>query len=414
MALSEVTIKSFKSIVDQTIDLRQLNVFIGTNGAGKSNLLEAIGVLSCAVDGRVDYGKLADRGVRLSAPEVFKSSFKNLSRKNTFSLDAKFGDLTYHANINANSDAEFIFSAESINNLQQRLGGRSNAGVRIAGIPRYSDSSSSQELEISLAPQQSVVAALESLGGFSDAEVKELKAIQRYAIYAPSTPILRGVSPDSSKIEPLGLFGGSLSSALEDVIKDSHNAIGEHDIQRFFRLLDWFRSVGTTDKVATELQSKHLHTGKNVVNYTDKYMGLKFNTLYAYDVSEGALYVLFILVLILHKKSPPIFALDNVDNALNPRMVREMMRHIIELLKVMPEKQILMTTHNPTALDAVDLFDDRHRLYVVQRNHMGHTEIKRIEPPPGFTRETWVEKHGGMRLSEIWLSGLIGGLEAEI
>jgi predicted ATPase len=398
MALSQVRIKSFKSIVDQTIDLGQLNVFIGTNGAGKSNLLEAVGVLSCVVDGRVDYSKLADRGIRLSAPEVFKSSFKNITRSNTFSLNATFGDLSYHANINANKEAEFNFSAESISNTNGKLGGRSNAGVTISG------------LEKKLSPQQSVVATLEVLGNFSDDEQMELKALKQYAIYALSTPILRGVSPDGSNKEPLGLYGGSLASALAEVINESAKVQGYNDLQRFFKLLDWFKLIGTTDDISAELQSNHLHTGKNVVRFVDKYMGLKFNKLYAYDVSEGALYILFILVLLLHKKAPPLFALDNVDSVLNPGMVREMMEHIIELLKVMPDKQILMTTHNPTTLDAVDLFNPKHRLFVVQRNPQGHTEINRIEPPPGFTRESWVEKYQGMRLSEIWLSGLIGGL----
>lgn len=403
MALSQVRIKSFKSIVDQTIDLGQLNIFIGTNGAGKSNLLEAIGVLSCAVDGRVDYSKLADRGARLSAPEVFKSSFKNLKRKSTFSLDAKLGDLTYHANINANSDAEFIFSAEKICNAEVQLAGRSNAGVTIiAGL--------NKELFAKLPPQQSIVTTLESLGSFEDAELKELKKLKQYAIYAPSTPILRGVSPDGSNKEPLGLYGGSLSSALNDVITEAHKLTGDHDLSRFFKLFDWFESIGTTDNISTKLQSNHLHTGKKVVSYIDKYMGMKFNNLYAYDVSEGALYILFILVLLLHKKAPSLFALDNVDSALNPAMVRDMMGHIIALLKNMPEKQILMTTHNPTTLDAVDLFNDQHRLFVVKRNSQGHTEVERIKPPAGFTRESWIEKHGGMRLSEIWLSGVIGGL----
>ena len=69
-----------------------------------------------------------------------------------------------------------------------------------------------------------------------------------------------------------------------------------------------------------------------------------------------------------------------------------------------------MTTHNPTTLDAIDLFNMQHRLFVVNRNDKGHTEINRIMPPANFTRETWVEEYKGMRLSEIWLSGLIGGL----
>jgi AAA15 family ATPase/GTPase len=406
MALTQVRIKSFKSIVDQTIDLKQLNVFIGTNGAGKSNLLEAIGVLSCAVDGKVDYSKLADRGARLSAPGVFKSSFKNLERKNNFYLEATFGDLNYHAYIHANDDVQFNFHTEAVYKLRPKT--RKKLGTRsrdtIVNIP---------SLKKFLSPpvQQSVITILESLGCFKVEEFKELQNIKQYAIYAPSTPILRGVSPDVSNKAPLGLYGGSLSSALKDVIDDAKNLkVGHHDLQRFFKLFDWFEEIGITQDISSQLQSNHLHTGKTVVKYVDKYMGTKFNNLYAYDVSEGALYVLFILVLLLHKKAPSLFALDNVDNALNPGMVRDMMGHIISLLEIMPEKQILMTTHNPTTLDAIDLFNDNHRLFVVERNKNGHTEIKRIEAPKGFTREQWIEKHGGMRLSEIWLSGLIGGL----
>lgn len=402
MSLSQIHIKSFKSIVDQTIDLKQLNVFIGSNGAGKSNLLEAIGILSCAVDGRIDYNKLADRGVRLSAPEVFKSSFKNLKRQNTFSLDAKFGNLNYHANINANDEAEFNFSAEKICNLNGQLAGRSNKGITISGLEKGWNSK--------LSIQQSVITTLESLGLFNDTEQNEIKTLQRYAIYALSTPILRGVSPDVSKIEPLGLYGGGLSSALFDVISDANSQKGYHDLQRFFYLLDWFKTITTTQEISSKLQSNHLHTGKRVVKYVDKFMNTKFNNLYAYDVSEGALYILFILVLLLHKKSPPLFALDNFDNALNPGMVRDMMKHVVQLLEGMPEKQILMTTHNPTTLDAVDLFNPEHRLFVVERNQNGHTEITRVEPPPGFTRDSWIDKYKGRKLSQIWLSGAIGGL----
>jgi predicted ATPase len=411
MALAQVRIKSFKSIVDQTIDLGQLNVFIGSNGAGKSNLLEAIAMLSCAVDGRIDYSKLSDRGSRLSAPEIFKSSFKNLPRKKNFSIDASFGNLKYHANIHANNEVEFKFDAERLDRIaeEEKIGGRSNAGITISGL--------NKELFSKLSSQQSIVSTLESLGRFDETEHKDLEAIQRYSIYSLSAPILRGVSEDSSKKEPLGLYGGSLANALNDVIRDARKETTtlrpDHDIHRFFALFDWFESIGTDNNISTKLQSSHLHTGKIVVKYVDRFMKTNFNSLYAYDVSEGALYILFILVLLLHSKAPPLFALDNVDSALNPSMVMKVMGQITELLKNMPDKQVLMTTHNPTTLDAIDLFNPQHRLFVVQRNQQGHTEFKRIEPPSGFTRESWVDKHGGMRLSEIWLSGLLGGL-AEI
>src|SRR6266404_521999 len=38
--LEKLTIKNFKSIREQTLEVGLLNVFIGSNGAGKSNLIE--------------------------------------------------------------------------------------------------------------------------------------------------------------------------------------------------------------------------------------------------------------------------------------------------------------------------------------------------------------------------------------
>jgi len=52
--LNKIKISSFKSIVNQEISLGMMNVFIGANGSGKSNFLEAICVLSAAAAGRVD------------------------------------------------------------------------------------------------------------------------------------------------------------------------------------------------------------------------------------------------------------------------------------------------------------------------------------------------------------------------
>ena len=44
--ISHLEIKGFKSLVDVSIELGAVNVFIGANGSGKSNLLEAVGFLS--------------------------------------------------------------------------------------------------------------------------------------------------------------------------------------------------------------------------------------------------------------------------------------------------------------------------------------------------------------------------------
>ena len=74
--LNTISIQSFKSLEDVSVDFGIVNVFIGANGSGKSNLLEAVGVLGAAANGRVDDEALLRRGVRLGLPALYKSSFK--------------------------------------------------------------------------------------------------------------------------------------------------------------------------------------------------------------------------------------------------------------------------------------------------------------------------------------------------
>ena len=52
--LHTISVEGFKSIRQlQDLELGQVNVFVGANGSGKSNFLEALGVLGAAAAGRV-------------------------------------------------------------------------------------------------------------------------------------------------------------------------------------------------------------------------------------------------------------------------------------------------------------------------------------------------------------------------
>ena len=73
--IESFSVRTFKSLEDVTVDFGRVNVFIGANGSGKSNLLEAVGVLSAAASGRVDDQSLLSRGVRPGVPTLYKSAF---------------------------------------------------------------------------------------------------------------------------------------------------------------------------------------------------------------------------------------------------------------------------------------------------------------------------------------------------
>lgn len=64
--LSSLTIKNFKSIVDLTLELGRFNVFIGENGCGKTNILEALGMAAGASNQRLGIEDLTQQGLRVA------------------------------------------------------------------------------------------------------------------------------------------------------------------------------------------------------------------------------------------------------------------------------------------------------------------------------------------------------------
>lgn len=133
--IKKINIDGFKSILNETIEFGQLNVFIGTNGAGKSNLLESIAMVSASIEGGIDYDRLARRGARLSAPEIFRSSFKNKKRKALFRIEVETNEYNYSMGISPKEG--FSYHSESLvrRSDERCVAGRSNKGAKIDGIP---------------------------------------------------------------------------------------------------------------------------------------------------------------------------------------------------------------------------------------------------------------------------------------
>jgi predicted ATPase len=143
-----------------------------------------------------------------------------------------------------------------------------------------------------------------------------------------------------------------------------------------------------------------------VLKFTDRFMAASRNTLTAADASEGALYVLFAAVLCLSPSSPSIFAIDNLDSALNPRLVTRLVGQLAAWLgETSPDRQLLFTAHNPTVLDGLDLDDDEVRLFAVERNSEGHTTVRRITLTPEL--QALNEEYP---LSRLWAMGNLGAV----
>ncbi|MCC3377591.1 AAA family ATPase [Cohnella sp. REN36] len=225
-----------------------------------------------------------------------------------------------------------------------------------------------------------------------------------YCIFTPNTTTLRGIQLDPFQREPVGLLGGRLSDAVNELINLEEETFGTLDLEDLFDLLHWVNQV-EVGKPTKEMLSSSVPVTAKTIRFTDRFMREGRNELTAYDASEGSLYVLFLLSLVMHKASPPMFAIDNFDQALNPRLARAVTTKFCEQA-IKNNKICFVTTHNPLVLDGLDLNDDRIRLFSVDRNSKGHTQINRIN----ITDDLLAKGKEGNSLSRLWTSGWLGGV----
>ena len=108
--LEQLTVKNFKSIREQTLALGKLNVFIGANGAGKSNLIEVFRFLREIVNQNLT----TYTGTKGGADTLLYFGRKN-SREMSFSLEFGEGSRSnaYSIELLGTSDDGFIISNET-------------------------------------------------------------------------------------------------------------------------------------------------------------------------------------------------------------------------------------------------------------------------------------------------------------
>jgi predicted ATPase len=395
--LRKITVKQFKSLVDLDLELGRINLFIGANGSGKSNILEAVGVLGAAANGRVDDEALLRRGVRPGVPTLYKSAFSsdaNPKKQWHISLGAESEKNAMYDiaiwNPLGNPNSNWLFKTENLKLNDKPLASRSPRSNR----PELNSEQGIAALKtVELEPGDAALALMTQLRG--------------YSIYCPNTPSLRGLVPDVQTREPVGLAGGRLPEAIGELLDAAKkNSELEEILDEVRMLIDWAKDFSATSSVGVPL-SPSAARSRQVIQFTDRYMNKGRNRLTGYDASEGALYVLFCAALALHPRSPRCFAVDNVDQALNPRLARRLLAAICRWTKQLNgDRQWLMTAHNPAVLDDLPLDDDEVRLFTVDRNNKGYTEVRRIDVAEAIQKRP----DKGWTLSRMWMEGYLGGV----
>lgn len=357
--IETITVKNFKSITDMTLSLGNVNVFIGANGSGKSNILEAIAMVAAERSAQIEVNSMIQKGIRIAKPDLMISSFYGQPSNNTINV-----------NISGTEGERIKYAVTNLTpeDIYSTWNAPWSTGARRGNI-------------------KEAVKKTDKLKEY----------LSKYLIYSLSINALRGLTSDSLQY-PLGLNGEGLDVLLNNIPIEEIMQIKESAKD----YISWIEDIFFDNEEIYKMQGYKLGRSKSNLYFRDKFMQKKNNLFSAENANEGALELLFYLTLFISRKTPDFFAIDNIENGLNPRLCRFLMKKICELA-VKNGKQVLITTHNPAILDGLNLNDGSQRLYVVTRNDEGKTQAKRIQ-----TKEQTGEQR--MMLSEMWMKGLIGGV----
>ncbi len=381
--LQKIRIQNFKSIVDDTLELGRVNVFIGENGSGKSNILEAVAYWSAFGENRITNDNLISKGVRITKPALVINSFKEQRRQHTFSFE-----------ITSENENEVVkYQAENSDDINSEWFVKFNhlAGNTISIDKILAEIGSIEKDE------QKFIDMLKKITNGKDGFIIENNNIyENFLIYCINTPALRGLTSQSHK-DPIGIFGEGLDVLMANFDKEERAQLAKYSY-----MIDWLEDFMLDTQDVMKLKGYKLNRSKSTLYFSDKYMAKKNNVFSSENANEGILHVLFYLSVLISKRTPKFFAIDNIESCLNPHLCRHLMMEICQLAKE-TDKQLMITTHNPAILDGLNLFDDEVRLFEVKRNEKGHTVTRRIKIKP----DTDLEKY---KLSELWTRGYLGAI----
>jgi predicted ATPase len=384
--IKEIKIENFKSIESLNLELGRLNVFIGANGSGKSNILEGIALGAAAVEDKLDDQYLKSKGIKVCSSESMRSGFQHRN---------KLEPITIQFHHDMMRTLQFTLEHDNGPYSQWWNSGK-NINEQFGEVMAKHGGFTDNEGNFKKIGDDEIVAFKESYKDFVKSKGKRamgMVGLSDFMIYAPEYSKLQDFE-DSDNGKPLSKNGEGLFKLVVSIAKDKPEQFER--INQNLHLLEWFDGLEIPDNLM--FTERRAQIGDSFLKEGLKHFDQR-------SANEGFLFLLFYMTLFISNYTPKFFAIENIDTAMNPKLSKKLIKILGKLAKD-NEKQVILTTHNPAILDGMNLTnsDSDQRLFVVYRDMDGATSVRRILPKALENGATPVP------LSEQFLRGYLGGL----
>lgn len=350
--ISHLGLRGFKSIRHGEMQLGRLNVLIGANGSGKSNLAAAIRMLKAYADGRLAPFVAKSGGANAL---LYNGSKQTKSIEATLILQRPAQSTTSISLVTAEND-ELVIASEWAEGL-------SEARIQSDGV------------------RESLLVGDKSWASFAT----QLRSFLVFHLNDTSSdaPIrLTGDIDDNVQLHGDGRNLAAFLYKLQQVRPEQ------------FRLLSRTVKLIAPFFDSFALRPNELNPRTIMLRWREAGSGQEFG---CHLLSDGTLRFIAMAALLTQPKEslPSLIFLDEPEMGLHPAALS----HLVGLIKTAAmQTQLIVSTQSVELLNHFEPGD----IIVVER-HGGATEFRRLEPE---TLTEWLEDYS---LGELWLKNIIGG-----
>ena len=375
MFIQALHLKDFLSFQDVSIELGPVNVLIGANGSGKSNVIEAIDFLRhCPGDlnsfvlneggaeqwiRRMGGASIASVSAQCRLPELFEYSISFQSEKRTprISLEGLNplinGERSDHPEF-IRTDRQFIFQDSSPQNL-------TNLRPAQAFLSQYRT------------PSADITSTL----------ARHLESIRIYRTLdtGKRTQLRRGAPVTGADEPQLNESGGNLAYVLHELDNQDRLGLVNEYLEEFAPHYQGVKPRLVNGAWTLQLRE----AGLDAPTPTER-------------ISEGTLNFLCLLAILLDPNPPPLICIDEPEVGLHPDAIALVGKAIQDAES---RTQLIIATHSEAL---VNRFSDRPEAVIVcEKDSTNSTTLKRQD---SGALASWLED---FTLGDLWHRGVIGG-----
>ncbi len=356
MKLRTLKALRYRSLMDFEIQLRSLNLLIGRNAAGKSNILDALRFLSEAMQekdflgpvlGRGNFVQLAWKGEEAQEIEL-ETEFEN--DNHTFWWRVRLRRRARDFEVDEESLHRGGLGARPEELLRSRRGTGS----------WYSESG---RVPLSITSTGCALAAAAADESFPGGEVARF--VREWGFFDPSPGYLRLATVARDEGKRLDTFGRNLAGRLYE--------ISQKDPAIFKRIVEAVRAVlGVPDEVEPRISED------GDVYFLQNEANLMFRV-HQKGVSAGTLRMLALMTALLGETEASLVGIEEPENYIHPSALAAFAQYVQEATQGV---QVLITTHSPLLLNYLG---DPEAVCIVRITDRG-TQAKREDNSEGVRR----------------------------